>query len=72
MQLKNIMKNNKRRADKMSKLNINTATLEELESECLEVMGTPYGHNIIGIICRVVKDRFGEDEADRLFDEYQV
>ena len=56
----------------MSKLNINTATLEELESECLEVMGTPYGHNIIGIICRVVKDRFGEDEADRLFDEYQV
>ena len=55
----------------MSKLNINTATLEELEDECLGVMGTPYGHNIIGIICGVVKDRFGEDEADRFFDEYQ-
>ena len=56
----------------MSKLNINEATLDELENECESVMGTPYGHNIIGIICNVVSDRFGEDEADRLFDEYQA
>ena len=56
----------------MSKLNLQEATIEELEDECLEVMGTPYGHNIIGIICGVVKDRFGEDEADRLFESYQI
>ena len=56
----------------MSKLNINTATLEELENECLKVMGTPYGHNIIVIICNVVNDRFGEDEADRFFESYQA
>ncbi len=55
----------------MSRINLDKATLEELESECIKVMGTPYGHNMIGIICGVVKDRFGEDEADRLFDEYQ-
>ena len=56
----------------MSRLNIETATMEELEDECFKVMGTPYGHNIIGIICRVVKNRFGKDEADRLFSEYQI
>ena len=55
----------------MSRLNIETATMEELEDECFKVMGTPYGHNIIGIICREVKNRFGKDEADRLFNEYQ-
>ena len=55
----------------MSRLNIETATIEELEDECFEVQGTNYGHNISGIICGVVKKRFGEDEADRLFDEYQ-
>ena len=56
----------------MSKIDMNTATIEQLESECIKVMGTPYGHNMIGIICGVVKDRFGEDEADRLFDRYQL
>ena len=55
----------------MSRLNIETATIEELEDECFKVQGTPYGHNIIGIICGVVEKRFGEDEADRFFDEYQ-
>ena len=56
----------------MSKLKLDVATLEELENECMEVMGTPYGHNIIGIICNVVEKRFGEDEADRFFDSYQL
>ncbi len=56
----------------MSRLNIETATMKELEIECCKVMGTPYGHNIIGIICREVKNRFGKDEADRLFNEYQI
>ena len=55
----------------MSKVNINTCTLEELESECIKVVGTNFGHNIIGIICNVTAERFGKDEADRLFDMYQ-
>ena len=55
-----------------SKIDIKTATLEELENECAELVGTQFGHNMIGIICNVVKDRFGEDDADRLFEEYQI
>ena len=55
----------------MSKLKIQTATIEELENECMEVMGTPYGHNIIGLICNVVDERFGKDEAKRFFKTYQ-
>ena len=55
----------------MSRINLKTATLEQIEDECVEVMGTPYGHNMIGIMCSVVKDRFGEEEANRLFDLYQ-
>ena len=55
-----------------SKINLKTATLEQLEDECMEVMGTPYGHNMIGIICRTVSDRFGKEEADRLFNTYQI
>ena len=56
----------------MSKTNLKTATIEELEDECESVMGTPYGHNIIGIMCSVVKDRFGEEEADRLYEGWQI
>ena len=56
----------------MSKTNLKTATLEQLEDECAELMGTPYGHNMIGIICQTVEDRFGEKEADRLFETYQI
>ena len=50
----------------MSRTNLKTATLEQLEDECMELMGTPYGHNMIGIICRTVSERFGKEEADRL------
>ena len=56
----------------MSKINLKTATLDQLEDECDELMGTPYGHNMIGIICRTVSDRFGKEEADRLFNTYQI
>ena len=56
----------------MSRTNLKTATLEQLEDECAELMGTPYGHNIIGIICRTVEDRFGKEDADRLFNIYQM
>jgi len=57
--------------NKMSRINLKTATIEELEQECESVYGTNYGHNMIGIICNVVEERFGEDEADRFFDTYQ-
>ena len=55
----------------MSRVNINTCTLEELETECLRVMGTTFGHNVIGIICRVAEKRFGEEAAEELFNNYQ-
>jgi len=55
----------------MSRTNLKTATLEELEDECMELMGTPYGHNMIGIICRTVSERFSKEDADRLFETYQ-
>ena len=54
-----------------NKVNLETCSLEEMEMECIEVQGTPYGHNIIGIICRAAKDRFGKEAADRLFEKYQ-
>ena len=53
----------------MAKINPRTATLDEIWAECESVLGTPYGHNIIGSI---VKDRFGEDEADQLFETFQA
>ncbi len=56
----------------MARMNINTATLEELEDECAELIGTQFGHNMIGIICGVVEDRFGEEQAERLFNTYQI
>ena len=56
----------------MSKINLKKATLDEIWDECAMVEGTPYGHNMIGIMCNVVKDRFGEDEAKRLFEAYQA
>ena len=56
----------------MSRTNLKTATLEELEDECMELMGTQYGHNMIGIICNVVDERFGKEEAQRLYDTYQI
>ena len=55
----------------MGKLNLKECSLEEMEDKCMDVMGTPYGHNIIGIICQMAEERFGEKEADRLFDLYQ-
>ena len=55
----------------MSKTNLKTATIEELEDECESVLGTPYGHNIIGLICNIVDKRFGKEEANRFFEEYQ-
>ena len=55
-----------------NRINLKTATLEEITEECESVQGTPFGHNMIGIMCGVVADRFGEDEADKIYNEYQV
>jgi len=55
----------------MRRINIKTATIEELEMECQMIMGTSYGHNMIGIICQEAEDRFGEEEAERLYNKYQ-
>tara|TARA_R110002012_G_scaffold271363_1_gene456579 strand:- start:116 stop:286 length:171 start_codon:yes stop_codon:yes gene_type:complete len=55
----------------MSRVNIKSCSLEELEDECIRAMGTTFGHNMIGIICEVASDRFGEKEGDRLFELYQ-
>tara|TARA_R100000808_G_C2150259_1_gene158954 strand:- start:2232 stop:2405 length:174 start_codon:yes stop_codon:yes gene_type:complete len=54
-----------------SKMNLKEATIEELEEQCQEVQGTPFGHNIIALICQETEERFGEDEAVRLFETYQ-
>lgn len=56
----------------MSKINLKTATLDEIWDECESVLDTQFGHNMIGIMCNVVKDRFGKDEADKLFQAYQA
>ena len=55
-----------------NRINLKTATLDELENECEEVLGTPYGHNIIGLICNTVDERFGKEEAERFFNTYQM
>ena len=54
------------------KINLKTATLEEIREECENVYGTPFGHNMIGIMCNVVDERFGKEEAQELFDDYQM
>ena len=56
----------------MKRLNINECTLEELEDECIRVLGTNFGHNIISLICNVAEERFGKKEAERLFNLYQI
>ena len=55
-----------------SKINLKTATLDEIREECESVYGTQFGHNMIGIMCRTVEDRFGEDEAIELYNDYQI
>ena len=54
------------------KINLKTATLDEIREECENVYGTPFGHNMIGIMCNVVDERFGKEEAQELFDDYQM
>ena len=56
----------------MPKINIKTATLQELKNECVKLKFTPYGHNMIGIILNEVEKRFGELESIKLYKEYQI
>ena len=55
----------------MARFNFEKMTLDSAEGEIISVLGTPYGHNMIGIILNQVKEKFGEEEADRLFEKYQ-
>ena len=59
------------RGNKM-KININKCSQDELYEECERVMGTQYGHNMIGLICNVAEERFGEEVAKDLFETYQI
>ena len=56
----------------MAKFNLKTASLKEMEEECESLQGSQFGHNMIGIICNVVEERFGEEEAERFFETYQM
>ena len=53
------------------KINLKTAPLDEIWDECENVLGTQFGHNMIGIMCSVVDERFGKEEAQELYDVYQ-
>lgn len=55
----------------MSRIKIETATLDEIWDECESVLGTQFGHNMIQIMCQVVEKRFGKNEAQELYDVYQ-
>ena len=55
-----------------NRINLKIATLDEIREECESVLGTQFGHNMIGIMCGVVEDRFGKNEAEELFNDYQI
>lgn len=56
----------------MAKFNLKTATLEEMETECESLLGSQFGHNMIGLICDEAEKRFGEREAIRIYKTYQM
>ena len=55
-----------------NRINLKTATLDEIREECESVLGTQFGHNMIGIMCGVVEDRFGKEQAEELYNDYQM
>ena len=55
----------------MKRINIKTASLEEIEDHIIELLGTTFGHNMIGVMLNQVKERFGKDKADELYELYQ-
>lgn len=56
----------------MAKFNLKEASLQEMEDECESLVGSPYGHNMIGLICDEAEKRFGEREAIRIYKTYQM
>ena len=56
----------------MSKVKLKDMTVEDMRNECESVLGTPYGHNIIGIICDMAEKKFGVEGAQEIFEDYQV
>ena len=57
---------------KVSKVKLKDMTVEDMRDECESVLGTPYGHNIIGIICDMAEKKFGVEVAQEIFEDYQV
>ena len=55
-----------------NRINLKIATLDEIREEWESVLGTQFGHNMIGIMCGVVEDRFGKEQAEELFNDYQI
>ena len=55
----------------MAKFDFNNMTLKSAKNECFRVYGTTHGHNMIGLIITKVSEKFGEKEADKLFEEFQ-
>ena len=45
----------------MSKFDFTNMTLESAEEECANLVGTQFGHNMIGLILRKVEEKFGEN-----------
>ena len=60
------------RGNKMSRINIDKCSQDELYEECERVVGTQYGHNMIGLICNAAEKRFGKEVAEDLFETYQI
>ena len=54
------------------KINIDKCSQDELYEEGERVVGTQYGHNMIGLICNVAEERFGKKVAEDLFETYQI
>ena len=56
----------------MSKVKLKDMTVDDMRDECESVLGTPYGHNIIGLICNMAEQKFGVKVAQELYEKYQV
>ena len=54
------------------KIRLKDMTKDDMRDECESVLGTPYGHNIIGLICNMAEKKFGVEFAQELYEEYQV
>ena len=56
----------------MSKVRLKDMTEDDMRNECESVLGTPYGHNIIALICQMAEKKFGVEVAQEIYEDYQV